>query len=305
MRLGYPCLNRKLSERSKRPNHGTTVKHLRRLSAEERRDKLNRLLEKNLQNNLEILKFNLENEIFVYRFCSDIVPMATHPVADDWDYIASAETEIKELGKLVREHGFRVSMHPEQFTVLNSDKEDVVENARQDLRYHHSFLQAMGLDSEAIIILHIGGVYGERERALERFKENFLSLDPAIQERIVIENDDKSYTATEVLSVAEELKIPMVLDIHHFNINYRPEENLSDLLSRAFATWLERRPKLHFSSPASSEKPTRHARKIDPEEFASFMKMAEKEVGTEFDVMLECKDKEKALLKLRRQLQNM
>ncbi len=305
MRLGYPCLNRTLSQSSRRPNHGTTVKHLRGLTAEERRDKLNRLLQKNLHNNLEILKFNLENEIAVYRFCSDIVPVATHPVADDWDYIASAEAEIKELGDFVREHGFRVSMHPEQFTVLNSDREDVVENARQDLRYHHSFLQAMGLDSEAIIILHIGGVYGDRERALERFKENFLSLDPDIQERVVIENDDRSYTATEVLGVAGELEIPMVLDIHHFNINHGPEENLLDLMPRAFATWQERRPKLHFSSPASSEDPTRHAREIDPEEFARFLEMAEKEVGKEFDVMLECRDKEKALLKLRRQLQKM
>ncbi len=302
MRLGYPCLNRTLSEDKKRPNHGTTVKYLRKLSSHERRRKLNGLLHKNLQNNLEILKFNVKNNIEVYRFCSDIVPLATHSLTDDWNYLEEAREELDELGKYVRKHGLRVSMHPEQFTVLNSNKDKVVKNAIKDLKYHHKFLQTMGLDSNHIIILHIGGVYGDKDKSRRRFVKNFRKLDSGIQKRLVIENDDQSYTAGEVLEVAEELEIPMILDIHHFNCNHREEENLSDLLSRALATWRNRKPKLHFSSPASPENPTKHADEINADDFAEFLSLADRAADKDFDVMLECKEKERALFKLRRQL---
>ena len=301
MRLGYPCLNRTLE--ADRPNRGTTVKHVKTLTDAERREKLDRLLINNLENNLEILRFNVENDIEFYRFCSDIVPLATHPVTEDWDYLQVGTELLEKIGDYIKQHDLRITMHPEHFTVLNSTKNGVVEKAIEDLKYHSRLYRAMGLDTRHKIVLHLGGVYGDKEKSKRRFIEHFRQLeDEDIKERLIVENDDDSYRATEVLEVARELEIPMVMDVHHFNCNHTSGESLAELLPLCFATWKEERPIVHFSSPGDEDNPSLHAADIDADDFREFMTLAGETTGLDFDVMLECKNKELALFKLRRQL---
>ncbi|GAB6138707.1 UV DNA damage repair endonuclease UvsE [Halanaerobaculum tunisiense] len=302
MELGYACLNCSLEDC--KPNRGTTVGYLKKLDPEEKLAKLNSLLEENLANTLRILQFNLAKEIKVYRLSSDIVPFATHPVTDGWDYISAGQDKLAEIGDFIKGNNLRVSMHPGQYTVLNSNKEDVVERAIADLEYHSQLLQAMNLDPSYKLVLHIGGVYGNKEEAIVRFKDNFRRLSTDIQDRLVIENDDTSYRAAEVLEIAEDLEIPMVFDMHHFNCNHSEEESLAELLPRIFATWQGVKPKLHFSSPRSEEKYTSHAANINPQDFKEFVTRVKEITEQDFIVMLECKNKDQALLKLRSELEN-
>ena len=301
MNLGYACINMTLDDH--KPNRRTTAKYLKKLSPAEQKEKLNGLLKENLENTLKILKFNVKNEIKLYRMSSDIVPLATHDITSDWDYIKQEENLLKKIGDYIKQHNLLVSMHPGQYTVLNSTTEDVVDRAIEDLEYHASIFQAMGLATKHRIVLHIGGVYGDKEAAIKRFKENFGRLSEDIQERLIIENDDKSYTTSEVLEIAQDLEIPMVFDVHHFNCNHQEDENLEKLFPQILQTWpQEETPKIHFSSPRSEEKFISHADYINSEDFNQFMVQAKKWTGRDFNVMLECKKKDKALFQLREEL---
>ena len=302
MELGYACINLSLEDCS--PGRRTTVGYLKKLTAEQKEEKLNSLVEENLNNTLYILKFNVKKDIKVYRLSSDIIPLATHDITKDWDYIDKFNDKFKEIGNFIKKNKLRVSMHPGQYTVLNSNKDKVVKNAIKDLEYHSNILQAMELDWSHKMVLHIGGVYGDKASAIKRFKRNFEKLSSDIQNRLIIENDDKSYTATEVLKIAQELKIPMVFDIHHFNCNHAENEKLKELLPDIFATWGQDKPKVHFSSPKSEDKFASHAKNINCNDFNKFIKVVNKWTDLDFNVMLECKNKDKALLKLREELKN-
>jgi len=103
------------------------------------------------------------------------------------------------LTRMHRNPNIRGSMHPGQYTVLNSPNEEVVEKSIMDLEYHCKFLDSLGVDYSNKIILHVGGVYGDKISAMERFKHNFNRLSNSLKKRLVIENDDKSYTIEDVL----------------------------------------------------------------------------------------------------------
>ncbi len=70
------------------------------------------------------------------------------------------QTELNEIGNFILKYNMRVSMHPDQFVILNSSNEKVVENSVRELDYHSKLLQSMNLPNDAKIHIHIGGVYG-------------------------------------------------------------------------------------------------------------------------------------------------
>jgi UV DNA damage endonuclease len=150
----------------------------------------------------------------------------------------------------------------------------------------------------------VGGVYKDKKKSIERFKENFIKLPDRIKKRITLENDDKSYTALDVLQICKEMKIPMVLDVHHDKC-INSGERLEDILPDVFNTWNNEKfnAKIHFSSPKTIKDFRSHADFIDLEQFLNFIEVASK-VGRDFDVMIEAKGKNIALLKLSQELRN-
>lgn len=88
------------------------------------------------------------------------------------------------------DNDIRVSMHPGQYTVLNSPNDDVVKRAIEDLNYHVKVLDNFGVGENHKIILHIGGVYNDKEQAINRFADNYKRLNDQVRERLVIENDE-------------------------------------------------------------------------------------------------------------------
>ena len=299
IRLGYVAMALRLKDCS--PSKTVTLKNLSKIpDYQDQVGRLTRLARENLANTLRILKANYYDGINFYRFTSRLIPLCTHPQFLEWNYRAELAEEFKAIGDFVKEHGMRVGLHPDHFTLLNSPNPEVQESSRRDLNYHLNMLEAMGLGTASKLVIHVGGKYQDRSSALERFKAQFKALPEEIKQRLILENDDRCYTAAEVLQLAEEIGVPMVLDIHHHQI-LNNGENLEDLLPEIFATWGNETPKVHLSSPRSEKDLRSHADYIETGTAIEFINLARK-FNRNFDIMLEAKQKDLALLKLAEEL---
>ena len=210
--------------------------------------KIDEIIEKNLDNLYEILKYNQKNSIHFYRLTSRLIPLATFT---EFDYLKKFRKKYRKISKFIDKNDMRIDLHPDQFIVLNSDRESVVTSSIESLRYHANILRILEI-KKPIIILHLGSVAGGKKKSIERFKNNFLKLDKNIQQMISLENDDKVYNIRNVLKICKELDIPFTFDYHHYKCNNNGEK-LEDYIEEIFNTWIKRgmRPKVHFSSPKS------------------------------------------------------
>jgi len=245
------------------------------------------------------LLYNLAHDIKVYRLTSKIVPLATHPEVLKWNYVDEFQELYSEIKKIIHENHFRISAHPDHFTILGSPKEEVVNTSISDLVYHNNIMNAIGLSSDyGKLVLHIGGKYEGKKETIVRFKKNFRLLDMNIANRLILENDDKIYNIHDVLNLCEELEVPMVLDIHHHWCNNNGQK-LLDYLGPIFSTWDNQilKPKIHISSPKSEKDIRAHADNIDFDFFYEFITMA-KMLDKDFDIMIEAKNKSLALFDL-------
>ncbi|SDM81464.1 UV DNA damage repair endonuclease UvsE [Sediminibacillus halophilus] len=295
LRFGYVSTALSLWEAS--PSRTLTFTNWRKLDKDSRKEKLYHLTEQNLANTLRALHYNIAHGIDLYRMSSSLVPLATHPEVK-WDFVTPFRHLFEEIGALVKKHELRVSFHPNQFTLFTSYQDHVTDNAITDMTYHYDMLEAMGLHKEATINIHVGGAYGNRQAAIERFNQNFIKLEENIRRQTTLENDDKTYTAEETLGICEKHGIPFVFDFHHHWAN--PGEGAyQDLLPRIFATWegTGKRPKFHLSSPKSEKLFRAHAEFVE-KDFAMEFINALKANGKSADIMIEAKAKDKAALKL-------
>lgn len=201
-------------------------------------------------------------------------------------------------------------MHTElmlaQFTQLGSPRPEVINNAVRDLEYHDEMLSLLQLppqeDRDAVMILHMGGTFGDKAATLDRFRENYAKLSSSIKQRLVLENDDVSWTVHDLLPVCEELNIPLCLDFHHHNIMFDPRQiregtkDIMDLYPRIKATWDRKqiRQKMHYSEPTPQAITGRQRRKHNPRP-ATLPPCPD-----DMDLMIEAKDKEQAVFELMR-----
>ncbi len=302
IRLGYVAMTLNLKDAS--PSKTVTYKSYSKINNEEgKKYRLEKLTRTNLENTLRILRYNLASDIFVYRFTSKLVPLATHLDVPEWRYEEELHQEFKVIGDFVKENNFRVSAHPDHFTVINSPNDDVFEASLRDLEYHYRVYKAMGLNDEKYkLILHIGGLYNSKDTSIQRFIDRFKHLPEHIQKQIIVENDDKSYNSKDVLQICKMLHIPMVLDVHHHYCN-NDGGKINNLLPSIFETWKNEyfHPKVHFSSPKNEKSFRHHADDINFDDFMTFIDVA-KEINQDMDIMLEAKNKDNALFDLMEKL---
>jgi UV DNA damage endonuclease len=290
LKIGYPCINLTL----KNPHSST----FRLKSFSEKR--FNETVKNNLNHLLKILKFNLNNNILFFRLSSDIIPFASHPVCKiNWDYIF--KTELNEIGEFIKKNNMRISMHPDQFVILNSKNEKIIENSVRELQYHSKVLESMNLPHNAKIQIHIGGVYEDKRTSKERFIKTFMKLEENLKKRIIIENDDRSYALKDCLDISEETGIPIVFDtLHHECLNNN--ETIQEALTSSTNTWkyiLDGYPIIDYSSQSIGERKVKNTKTIDKNHFISFYKELikfSKNKSMVADMMLEIKDKENSAL---------
>ncbi|CAD0092563.1 unnamed protein product, partial [Aureobasidium mustum] len=259
----------------------------------------------NARDVIKMLRWNHKYGIKFLRLSSEMFPFASH---EEYGYKLTpfaAET-LAEVGKVVAELGHRVTTHPGQFTQLGSPRKQVIDNALRDLEYHDEMLSLLKLpeqmNRDAVMILHLGGVFGDKAATLDRFRENYKALPHSVKNRLVLENDDVSWSVHELLPVCEELNIPMVLDYHHHNIIFDAEQiregtkDICDLYPRIKATWDKKgiKQKMHYSEPTPAAITGRQRRKHNPR-VATLPPCAD-----DMDLMIEAKDKEQAVFELMR-----
>lgn len=257
-------------------------------------DIFNECVRENIKDLLNILRWNKENGIYMFRISSDIIPFGSHSINETkWWY--THRKELIECGMFIKENNIRVSMHPGQYTVLNSPNEEVVKKSIADLEYHCRFLDSMEVDYSNKIVLHVGGVYGDKHSAIERFKHNFYRLSDSMKMRLVVENDDKSYNIEDVLGICNKLSIPAVFDNLHHKLNSCSLE-IEEILNAVKGTWKagDGRVKLHYSDKDMDKKGGAHSKFVITKNFLSYMESIKK---LNPDVMLEVKDKEVSAVK--------
>lgn len=258
-------------------------------------EKLIELVHSNLESLDLIFDYNIKNNIQMFRISSDIIPFGSHEV-NTLKWWRVFEKELTALGKKAKQHNMRLSMHPGQYTVLNSPDLDVVKRAMDDLLYHTRFLDTMNLDANNKIILHIGGVYGDKKSAMERFIKNYKRLDDRIQKRLIIENDDRQYTISDVLEISEKENIPVVFDNLHHASNPAHELSEAEWIIKSRKTWAEKdgEQKIHYSQQDPTKRVGAHSQTIDLKEFSGFYSRLPTE---EIDIMFEVKDKNLSAVK--------
>ncbi len=245
-----------------------------------------------------ILAWNVARGIRLFRISSSLVPFASHPhFRLDWR--ARFAAPLERVAAFAAEHDLRLSMHPGQYTVLNAVKPEVVESALAELEYHAQVLDALA-GGAGTITLHVGGAYGDPAAAKERAVRAAGRLSERALARLTFEHDDTLFDLDDTLEVAEAVGVPVVFDIHHHRCLHRRaawRDDLPELLERVVASWGDRVPKVHVSSArAPGEKA--HADDVDDHDLHLALALLA-EVGGDrpFDVMLEARSKEAAVLR--------
>ena len=284
MRISYPCINRSIA------CQGAKTFRLKSYSEE----RLIGTVENNLSCLAEVLKFNLRHNILFFRITSDLVPFASHPVCR-FDWQTYFKKRFREIGDFIRSHQMRISMHPDQFTLINSQDRGVFRRSVEELLYHCQVLDLMRLDSSAKIQIHVGGVYGDKRKSMERFMKRFIRLDRRIQRRLVIENDDRNYTFGDCLNVHKKTGVPVIFDSFHHELN-SSGESVARAIQDMTETWSKGDgvPMVDYSSQQSGERKGKHAESIDLRRFKRFLRET---IPRDFDIMLEIKDKERSAMK--------
>ena len=259
-------------------------------------DHLRVLIRRNLEALSNIIDYNKENNIKLFRISSDIIPFGSHPV-NQLRWWEEFQLELDQLSEKIKAADIRVSMHPGQYTLINSPNKEVVERAFMDLVYHDRFLTSLHMDEKSKLILHVGGVYGDKSISMQRFIKEYYRLPNDIKKRLVIENDDINYNIEEVTRIYEEVGAPVVFDNLHHKIN--PPSIIKedyDWISACADTWSKKdgKQKLHYSQQKEGGKSGSHSDTIDVLEFMNYYDFLPDRT---IDIMLEVKDKNLSAVK--------
>lgn len=286
MNIGYACITVGVKN--------TELRSCTQKNATE--TKLMELIEHNLKSLDTMIHYNINNKIKLFRISSDLIPFGSSPV-NKLPWWEIYEQQLKQIGEKIKQSGMRVSMHPGQYTVLNSPDDKVVARAMEDLNYHTKVLDSLGVGPSHKIVLHIGGIYNDKPLAMQRFITNYSMLSEEVKKRLVLENDDKMYNIKDVLEISSHTKAPVIFDNLHNKIN-PPSDNKDEVpwIEDCKRTWKENdgQQKIHYSRQNPKKQPGSHSETIVLHEFMEFI---EKLSRNDIDIMLEVKDKNLSAVK--------
>lgn len=288
MRIGYACINMSLADKKITTNRGMIRKTFNTKGIKYASE----LALQNIHDLIEVVKWNQQNGITFYRMSSDMFPWMSEYEFSDLPDIGKIRTLLTGLGNLAKKYDHRLTFHPGPFNVLASPNPDVVRKTIAELNKHSQIMDMIGLPVSPYskINIHVGGVYGNKKEALQRFCDNFLLLDENTKNRLTVENDDNpnSYNVHDLMYIHQEIGIPIVFDYHH-HMCYNDGVPTEEALLLALSTWpKDITPIVHISEPRDSKNIRAHHDYI------------ENEVNTynqNVDLMFESKQKELSVLK--------
>jgi len=269
----------------------------------------------------DIMRYMQHAGIRMYRMASELAPYVAHPGLPQFhDQIDECQTELAVVGEMALEDGLRLSFHSGSYVVLDSPDTDVVTRSCSTLSALARIQDSMGLGRESVIVVHVGGEYGDPKAALSRFVDVALELPDTVRSRLALEHDHSRFSLSDCYHVHLRTGLPIIYD-HQHQLLHNPEQlSVQEGLQLALSTWPQGvQPKIHFSSPRTELRTvsrhdrsgkkrvllqpplwTQHADYVNPFEFIALLRQAEGLPS--FDVLLECKAKDLALLRLRADL---
>ena len=240
--------------------------------------------------------------IGAFRINSQMLPLGTHPVCgyalEALDRAGVIRTAFERARELARVRDVRLSFHPDQFVVLNSERENVVRSSAEELEYQAGMAEMVGADT---VVFHGGSTAGGVAAAVERLERGLDRLSDRARRVIALENDDHRFTPSDLLPLCRRTGVPLVYDAHHHRC-HGDGLSVDEATDLAAATWDTRVPYAHISSPREgwgSGNPRPHADFIDLADFPPSW------LGRRMTMDVEAKQKERAVLKLMEDLRSL
>lgn len=299
IQLGLCCLNTQL--RSQKPPIFASRKMIIRTIQEKGIDCLKEKIIQNLKDILVMMDWNEENGIKVFRLSSELFPHKSNPKVSDYEFDFAMDLLYK-IGEKSKLYNQRLTFHPGQYNVIGSPNINTFNQTCADLKYHADVLDLMELDNNSIMVIHGGGVYGNKQETIKRWIKQYFQLPTNVKNRLVLENCEKSYSIIDCLEISSKTGIPVVFDTHHFECYklLHPEMTFlepSEYIPEILNTWKEKniKPKFHVSEQGSG-KIGHHSDFI--EEIPSYLLEIPEKYDIKIDIMIEAKMKEQAIEKL-------
>lgn len=299
VQLGLCCLN--ITLRSQKPSVFCSRKMIIRKIEEEGIQSLKLKIIQNLNDLYEMIKWNEQHGIKVLRISSELFPHISNPKVEGYD-MEFADAILKKIGEYARSLNHRLTFHPGQYNVVGSPNEATFQQTINDLSYHAEVLDRMGMGADSVMVVHGGGLYGDKEKTIERWCENYKRLPEPIRRRLVLENCERCFSIEDCLYVSEKVHVPVVFDTHHFscyNILHPDEtfQKADNYIEAILNTWKRRgiKPKFHVSEQGSG-RTGHHSDFI--ELIPNYLLEIPEKYGCEVDIMIEAKKKELAIFNL-------
>jgi UV DNA damage endonuclease len=270
--------------------------HLKNRSRQEQLQLLSDTVVQNCRSLGEALLYCQRHQIGSFRITSRFLPLKTHPqLSYSLEELPEAEEIAAQLDlyrRFAQENDLRITLHPDQFTLLSSPRPEVTDNSLRELAYHAEIAEAVGAD---VIMIHGGGAYNDKNAALDRLQRNLDRLAEGVRRRLALENDDRTYSPADLLPLCRRTGVPFVYDVHHHRCN--PDRlTVEEASLEALASW-DREPLFHLSSPregwAARDTRSHHAY-IDIADFPECWS------NLRLTVELEAKAKELAIMRFQR-----
>lgn len=299
IQLGLCCLN--ITLKNQKPSVYPSRKIIMRIIERDGIDELKRRVTANLIDLKKMIHWNDKNEIRVFRLSSELFPHYTNKKVENYS-LDFAEKLLKEIGWLARAYGHRLTFHPGQYNVVGSPHEDKFQQTIRELSYHATVLNMMGMGKDSVMVVHGGGLYGDKEKTKERWCDNYRRLPQLVRDRLVLENCERAFSIKDCLEVSEKVKVPVVFDTHHYECykKLHPDEVFEDAsyyIPGILESWKRRgiKPKFHVSEQGSG-RCGHHSDYI--EVLPKYLLEIPKKYKVKVDIMIEAKGKELAIKKL-------
>jgi len=229
---------------------GTTMAWAKRNSQTIVEEKIINVAKQNITNTHNLIKkvSGLPESLRMLRLTSDMLSFYTHK---DYHYFWKSQNTqdllakwFAPLGETARATNVRLSFHPDQFVVLASDRDEVVNNSIREFEYHADMIRWMGYGKKFQDFkcnVHISGRKGP-----QGIRDVYGKLSPEARNTLTLENEEYTHGLMDCLSLSDI--VPTVLDIHHHWI--REGEYIradSDRVKSVIDSWRGCRPTLHYS----------------------------------------------------------
>ena len=294
--LGYACVNMTCKALNIRANRTMQMSRLKNMSYRQFCQQAIRRSNMNLSDLKKILEWNVSKNIMLYRMPSNILVKILDLKGGRRYDINIFNEKFQQLKSYCDKYGLYMSFHVQPYVVLNSPCKKVISNSIAEIEIHAEILSKIVPQKRGYIIIHVGGIYGDKLAALERFKLNYAKLSDRAKSYLVIENCERRYDVEDCLKLSSELHCPVVFDVFHHECTIKLGKKFKhtpyEYMKRTYKTWRHRRPKYHLSNQKIGGKIGAHSNEISklPENF--------KKLNAPICVMLECKNKELSVIKL-------